>query len=48
MALLFCDSFDHYETADLIRKWTAASFGTLSLQQADEEQPVGERLAGRL
>ncbi len=29
MSLLFCDSFDHYETADLVRKWTAASFGTI-------------------
>jgi hypothetical protein len=29
MALLFIDSFDHYETADLTRKWTAASFGTI-------------------
>jgi len=30
MALLFCDSFDHYETADLARKWTAEGFGTIN------------------
>ncbi len=29
MSLLFCDSFDHYQTADITRKWTASSFGTI-------------------
>jgi hypothetical protein len=27
MALLFCDGFDHYATADLTKKWTAAGSG---------------------
>jgi len=28
MALLFCDGFDHYETADVLRKWTAHAGST--------------------
>jgi hypothetical protein len=29
MALIFCDSFDHYQSADITRKWTALAFATI-------------------
>lgn len=30
MALIFCDSFDHYETADISRKWSSNANSTIS------------------
>lgn len=29
--LLFCDSFDHYATADILEKWTTTNFGNMSI-----------------
>ena len=31
MALIFCDSFDHYATANLLSKWTTISGGTFTV-----------------
>jgi len=30
MSLLFCDGFDHYATADITKKWTTQSLGTIN------------------
>lgn len=31
MALIFCDSFDHYDTTDMFKKWTQAPSGTCTI-----------------
>jgi hypothetical protein len=46
MALLFADSFDHYNTGQILRKWSSVSGGTYTIGATGRNSTNGFNLAG--